>query len=717
MTGFREFLPSRSLAEFVVGMRVAYEERIWEIDGVASTELSLRAATSRLPTASPAEQAERRIVSVADLIQGAEIQDTIWMDRPAAQTYKTFDWKDKVRWSARLKVVNLLDTGYPSGYAAFHKQPLIPALTNRNLSGRAAVAILVNWLSGSTREAQEIRYDLNAQHRRESGEGANLSFDAPSASAVYRWSVRLHEGGVWDVIDARSAPRALKGERAERRANALQLIEEVLADRTEATSQRDDTWVMNQVRRLGDKRDLALPQDTLLRELVRSRHQAAGRTPSQAQTKRLDLRRAERRVARPLIPGAMQAWDATLGDVMVRLVPGGVPFRAHVQVSVDIATGVLTSLWATGRYSSSNVLMLAYDAFRPMVLLPRPLDGDSGRLKGIPSTIFVGEEIEKALFKPGAIPKRVRGDNAKQNYAQSVLTAMRRYDVDLSPSQVGIKTQNAHAENAIGIAANLLQDLPAYVGRNTVGRGRNVEVEDEPMLLEHLNAELQERILIPHNAGLCTAPSVRGTGLSRLDAWDELVNTYGRMPFIADPREYFFFLWRARPTLTRKGISVAGERFDDRTLRSLPARLFDSDRRVDVIYDPRRLENVWIADPHEARFYQVENVLREYLRGPLVRGVRRAAFERSGLPDANSAHRRSAFARYAEQVLEETGQHVGIDRDLADWRLSNRVFWETRVQMPADTVVGDTSDHRPSATETASTIDLDRPLATPGLRS
>lgn len=713
----RGFDQPASLAEFSVGMRVVHRGRIWAIDAVASTEISLAAPKSRHHTAALPDREDGCIAAVAELVRGIEVENTVWLDAPAAGTFRAFDWKDQVRWAARLKVVNLLDTGYPSGYAAFEEKPLVPALTERDLSGRAAVRILWEWLNGPSAQAQEIRHDLNAQHRRESGVGASLSYDAPSHSSLYRWSRSLHTGGIWEIIDGRSAPRAIKGARAERRTNALQLIDEVLERRTEATSQRDDTWVMHQVRRLADERDLTLPQDTVLRGLVRARHQTSGRTPSQAQTKRLDDRRGQRRVSRPLIPGAMQAWDATAGDVMVRLVPGGVPFRAHVQVAVDVATGAITSIWASGRYSAINVLMLAFDAFRPMTMLPRPLDGDSGRLKAIPHTVFIGKDVETALFKPGAIARKVRADNAKQNYAQALLTTMRRYEVDLSPSQVGIKTQNAHAENAIGIASKLLQEFPAYVGPNTVARGRQVETHDEPMLLEHLNAELHERILLPHNASPCTAPVMRGTGLSRLDAWDELINAYGRIPFIADPREYFFFLCRKRSTLTRKGLAVQGERFDDATLRGLPRHLFDVDRRIDVLYDPRRLEHIWIPDPREGRFYQIQNVLLDYLRGPLVRGVRRAAFERSGLPDTNSAHRRSAFARYAEQVQQETGQHIGIDRDLADWRNAHLVYTETAAKMPADTVVSDVSEDPINPTPTTNSVDLDRWLPTPEMRS
>lgn len=699
------------------GMRVALKGRVWVVQALSATDVVLKRTDQALVSG---DEVSQLVVPVREFVENLEATEALVLDIAGVARLKARDWKDQVRWSARVKVVNLHDTGYTSGHPALEEAPTVPSLAVPNLSGNERRRILLEFLETNDPVAREICFDLNAQHRRDSGSGAHLRFKPPGNVTIWRWVTDFNQGNVWGVIDERSGPRAGKGRDAARRAETERLVDEVLDRRTSMTSQRNDTWVINQVLALADEQQLDILGKTKLRDIVRTKHGRAGRTPSQAETARQDGKRTGRHVVRPMLPGFELAWDSTVGDVMVTLVPGGKPFRAHVHICVDAATGVVVSAFATGRYSAANVLLLAYDAFRPMTVMPLHDGGIVGRAKTRPHRIFISDTIKDAFFKPGAIPRRVRSDNAKQNFAYPTMAVMRYYGIDLCPSQVGVKTQNTHAENAIGIASNLLQEFPAYLGRSTTARGRHAERAEEPWLLERLNAELQQVLVVEHNSARCTAPAFRNTGVSRVEAWDELVDMYGQLPDVTRSEEYFQFLPSKRVQVGKHGISLERERFDNGRLQHLPPHVKDELGRVEVRFDPRRLEHIWVSDPLEGRYYQVRNVLTEYMDGPLVAQVRREALRRSGLPNTANAYRRSAFAHYAEEVLAETGHHVGIDRDLADWSLSGFVYQQSQRQAPTGLVEWsdlDGADVAKSKMQDRLSIDLDRPLATPGLRS
>lgn len=710
------------------GARVAFDDRLWTVSRCTAAEVELSRKVPSGAILDPEITEQIVVISAAEFFASFQLQgELFWADGQAQSKAKGLTPKDRVRWHAQLAIVNCIQTGYLWGYPLGGQAALIPEIeANPSMPITSACELVQEWLKSDHADARRLVHNLNSKAKRESGIGEVLSFDPPSTITLYRWQRDLYaEQDVAAVIDRRGLPRQLTDDRAIKKANAEALAAEVLAERTEADSALRDVTIIEEIKERALARGLSLGGETSVRDIVKRLHNAAGRTPAKVSTSRGDRDRSVRGVTAPSSVGLMQAWDATTSDVMVRRTHHGRPFRAHIHVSVDVTTGLITSLYATGRYSAANVMLLAYDAFRPIIFLPTR-EGEIGRFKAKAEKIYISDEIERRILnlpeddergfvlKPGFIPARIRADNARQNSAMAMITAMRLMKASFTPSKVGMKTNNAAAENAIGIASNLLEKLPGYIGRSTVQRGRRPDEDLRPMLMEHLNAELMERVMLEHNAAPCTAPAFRGTGVSRLEAWDELTNLVGEPPKLTDPREWFRFLPRKTATLSkRSGLSVEGDRYDDAQLRKLPTHLIDGDGRVELIYDPRRPERIWIPDDREGRIFEIENVLNDYMDGPLVRSLRRACMVRAGLPDAKSIRNMMTLSRYLEQMRDEPGTAVAIERDLADWAIADRVATESIKHMPDGFIskINDAPSTQPSVG-----LDLDRELPLPELR-
>ncbi|WP_207007617.1 Mu transposase C-terminal domain-containing protein [Nocardioides aromaticivorans] len=643
------------------------------------------------------------VVDAVEFLEAYERDDgNFWIEGRTRDSLKNFSPDDTVKFEARLAIVNLVQTGYLWGYPIGASGPTIPAIAGDPTIAITEACRLVHvWLGSDEGAARELVHDLNSKARREAGHGAALSFDPPAMKTIYNWH-RDEQGpeGVYALVEGRSGPRRKTGERNRRRANAERLVDDYFAARTERDSTVRDVTIIYAIEERAAAEGIALPGATTLRQIVKTKHDAHGRTPAKASTERLDRRRGRRGAAAPPVLGTVGAWDVTISDVMVQRTPEGKPFRAVVHLSAELGTGVITASYATARYTAANVLLMAYDAFRPIVIFPTA-EGAIGRFKQRTKHIHLSDPVERALigldeddtrgfvFKPGCILPRVRFDNAKQNSAMATVSTMRRYGTWLSPSQVGNKTNNYGAENVIGEMATVLEQLPAYIGRSPSQRGRRADHELRPLLLEQLNAELMERVMLEHNAKPCTTPAFRGSGLSRLEAWDEAAKTYGEPPKLTDPKEWFQFLPRKTGTLGRRGLSVPGGRFDDHQLRNLPKHLVDKDRRVEFIWDPRRLEKIWIPDEQNDRMYVVENVLTDYMKGPLVGELRQAALRRAGLPDAHSVRQMTTLARHMEAIATDPeGTTVAVERDLADWSIVGRVAAEVDRHLPADYLQG-----------------------------
>ncbi len=408
-----------------------------------------------------------------------------------------------------------------------------------------------------------------------------------------------------------------------------------------------------------------------LSELVGQRLRAVGRTPQQVKAKRHHEERTEYQSRRDIYVGRSMSLDATLADNFVRMTPDGEPMRPWVQLCVENSTGAVVSVHVTGDYSGIQVGALLHDAFKPFVVVPDPDEVARTRMKGIPKHILE----YGSTSKPGVIPARVRGDNIAQNHGRFMRGIAKSFGADIIPSRPGVSPDNAIAEASIGALRRFFEDQPGYVGRNTTERATAAHEDPDILMIEEFEARLQHFAFFVHNHGRTTAPLFARRGLSRLQQWDAVIEETGAPPMLLDRNSLFSFLPRAYPTRNHKGIRIDKHFYASKALFALPKHLVSSEGKIEVIYDPRRFEAVWINDPIASVVYEIPNVLTDLTDAPMTREITRAALRAGRLSGIDGFHQGVLFAHHADRLMRGD-QPAGMQRSLADWRGSLRAYAE-----------------------------------------
>lgn len=648
------------------GTSVVIDGRYGIIKAITSTELLVQFNAYNF---SVSRHDEHRVEPVA--VPWADFADlagdAFVMDQQSRTEWQGFRPHNQRKLLARLAVVNLTLTGARSGQPDLEPDDRIVELapvSNPKITPRSKV-VKAFLAEGGADWVPTLLADLNANSK----PGQSVVLTVPDERSIHRWVHDTVHAGVFALVDDRGGNRTEGTERGKRRENTERLIDKVIEGRSPRhRSSTSNKWVMDQVRTLATAEGVLLLARTQFAELVAAKLQAAGRKPSQVKTAKHHKDRREHQNRRPIYVGEVEALDATLGDVLVRMTPDGEPIRCYVHVCVEASTGVISSVHASGKYASVHVGALLHDAFTPSLLVPDPDEVVRARMKGQPSFIVAQERV----FKPGAIPGRIRSDNIAANHSNFVVGIGRHFGCDISPSRPGVSPDNGIAEAAIGATYTFMEGQPGFVGRDTTERATGV-AEGEILLIEEFEARLQHWAYFEHNHSRTTAPLFRNTGLSRLQQWDHMIEYAGAPPMLLDRNGLFSFLPRKIVTRTPKGVRVGNHHFSDAELFRLPKHVVDQNRQVTVIYDPRRHNQVWIEDPIEGAIHSIPNVLRDVMEGPLTKEITAAALKRARLRSLDGYHAATAFAHHAQIVAREE-RTASIERELADWRASLRAY-------------------------------------------
>ena len=666
------------------------------------------------------------LVNVVGLPGGATLQKSVawhevcnpmsnriaWADSLAYRRWNSFQHEvDRRVWSARLRLVTMLMTGYVHGHQEFalRGEPFLGTL-DEPLVIRAG--LMTDRLHNSTEDwVRETVSELVACDAR-THSLRPIEDAIPSARTLMRWCHALKVEGVWALADKRRGRTGGKPADRDRRVHTVAYVNEVLAATREHSTLKSTTIADRVIERAKSDGALILARTGLM-EIIQQALVSEGRTPAQKRNAEYNRTRADRSIRRPRYPGQVYAADATLADNYVVLHPGGKRFRPWVVLVVDVATGVVVSAFATGRYKQITMQMALYDACRPILIAPTG-GGEERRVKGHPERITATDPawqmLTAATMKPGAVPRTLRADNAQQNSARDMMLTMAALGIDFSPSRKGRSTDNAHAESTFSALSKFFQRTEGYTGSSAQDKGKAAD-KGPCLTLAEYNVELQEFVWLEHN--MARATTRRGepfNDLARLEHWDVMVADFGSLPVLTDANAIFSFLPRRRCTRTGKGIRLDNNFFDAPVLW-LGNRVVDADREVTVAYDPRALDRIWVEEKGRGVFHEVPNVIQD-AAAPLTREITKSILERARLRVARSAGERAAFVKASRSVLVESEMTERIIRDLADYHLASAAHAEAAL-LGADISQTPLS----SVAQTPKVpLDPDRPFPSPRLR-
>lgn len=651
------------------GVGVILDGQLWTVERLTGTDVVLsRPGTDEVRSLSRSEGWSR--------FTSADGAGAVLLDDEGVRQWKKWGPADRLRWFFRVCVVNMVLTGYRLGHEALagDGEPLldpirpgeeIPSIAERAqsvfdvLTHRRDLDWVIDLLWASRGErAAELRPRPLADH-------------IPKPRTIQTWVSAVQHQGVWALRDGRRGRSGGKRSDRERRQATETLAEEVVKDNRKLSTLAPAEQ-HRQLSELAAKRGVAILGRTQSLEILKHTLRRHGSTPAQKQSVDYNKTRGTRRNIRPLYPGSNLALDATWGDNRCVLVPGGKPFRPWIIALWDVATGIILAIWATGRYRQIDVQMAFHDACRPLHVAPPHLLVPP-RIKGHPRSIEVMSDEAWApvadLVKPGAVPRTVRADNAKQHSGADVMLMLNTLGIDLSSSRKGRSTDNPNAESGFASLRPFFQRMPQYTGSTPSDRGRS---DEAPALLSFYNAKLQEWAYTEHNLQPSPAPVgglADGAGLTRLEHWDVMVEVTGAMPVLLDPTAYFIFKPQRLCTRTQKGIRLNRQVYSDPILFELGPNVVDRGDHLVVHHDPRDQSCVWIHDPDEGKYYEIPNVLREHTNQPLTEHIVKAALDKINL---RNAHNRAHHPRIADQIERVDMDSMDVRRDLAD--LANARF-------------------------------------------
>lgn len=400
-------------------------------------------------------------------------------------------------------------------------------------------------------------------------------------------------------------------------------------------------------------------------------------------------------------PGEQVQIDSTPIDVLV-LLDSGVPARADLTISVDVATRTICAavLRPVGTKAVDAALLLA------KMLVPEPMrPGWAAALRMSASRlpharlVDIDARMELAAARPVIVPDTIVIDGGKVFLSETFTRACERLGISIQRARPRTPTDKAIVEATFGAINTLFcQHVAAYTGPNTTLRGTDAtgawtlpELQD--LLDEWLVAGWQPR---PHDA--LRDPSMPRRALSPNEKYTALVASAGYLPLTLSGEDYLELLpveWRA---INAYGIRIGYRTYD--CLELGPWRLQHSGvtaRRGlwEVHYDPYDATHVfvrttdgWITVPW-THLPMVSAPFAEFT----WRHARRLAAEK-GLDDANE----SVVARVLDDLLTRA-QAGPVDK------LSDRVTARDRVAA---------ADHRRPVRvqEPQPTPEPDGPLAT-----
>lgn len=689
------------------GSRLILDGRYGVVEGVTATHARVRFADEIVNLDRRREDGDLEHVEWPLLLgPGAS---GVLMD--AATRTKWESWKphNQDRTAARLAIVNLIATGCRSGYEGILNEEGEPieelrsgGRTMRELKGEihSRTAFLHRWLSTAT---VEWALQLRALWWATGSKDAPPVHDVPSQRTMERVFPKAFDG-IYALADQRGGDQYESNEVGQRRATTERLVSLVLNDRTDASSTKTDGWYVRQVTKRAEQEKEAILAERKVRELVSLKLNQLGRTPNQRRGAQEAADRTQFQSNRTWVPGMVLAYDQTLGDNLVRMIPGGKAVRPNVHVVADPASGVIIAADATGLYRDTNVAMVLYDAARPMVVLPDEHGRWIPRIKGMTQEIVLGQ----GAFKPGGIASTYRSDNISQNHTRYMLGIMNLLGADISPSLPGRKTDNRHAETTIRGFAQFFEDADAYVGTHAANRGRTVG-QDGSFDIDEYRALLQQFAYYEYNHRPTPVPMYKGTGMSRLQLWDHLIAEYGAPPALVDPNAYFSFLKVHTRTASAKGIQHDNEMYNSELLRDLPRDVKGPDAVVTYLADDRQNDCIWVPLPRDDAFIEVPNVLRDLTDAPLTRETAKKARELSGVVPTSGFHAATAYAHALEQIRLLEDPSVKIQRSLADMRAA----WGTYSEVKSNGAMVLADDSQAHATDSsgdpASTSGMPRP--------
>jgi len=306
-----------------------------------------------------------------------------------------------------------------------------------------------------------------------------------------------------------------------------------------------------------------------------------------------------------LAPGDECQVDTTVFDAYVRM-PDGEIARPHLTTLVDARTRTLVSFnFTSGAPSGDDHARLIARALVPAALRPWSRRYAEYGLPEMPWAAYMASrEHDFDTHRPYIVPRRILIDNAKDLRSEAVLSACRRYGMDLTEAPPKTPTTKAHVERMFRtISTMFARHLPGYVGGDTNVRGDKAE-DAEPLELRTVVDLFDQWVATVwqnrEHEGL-TDPFEPSLTLTPNAMYAATLEHHGHFMLPLGEQDYIALMPYEKRTVQTDGIELYRRKYDSPLLA--PMRLQKDDRggalKVHVHYDPSDITQVWVRSTED----------------------------------------------------------------------------------------------------------------------
>ncbi|MFX0539517.1 Mu transposase C-terminal domain-containing protein [Ornithinimicrobium sp. Y1847] len=418
-------------------------------------------------------------------------------------------------------------------------------------------------------------------------------------------------------------------------ARIVELLKEAMQEQTLKSTRSRRTLITRVLVKVGDLNaageNIPVPSwATLYRTLSGlegNRHTFGEATTRRTQGNKPDRAYGYQAVARP---GELVEIDSTPLDAMV-IFPDGTIGRPDVTIAIDVATRTLCAnmLLAGATKSADAASILLARTMTPMWMQPGWKETLAYARSILPVGAILGDaELRELLAaRPVITPEAITIDRGKVFVGTTFLEACERLQISVTKAAPRTPTDKPHVERAFSaINSSFTESLDGYLGMRVAHRGDDPSPEGLLTLAE-VQALLDQWVVQvwqnrPHD-GL-RHPAIPREKLTPNEMYAAAAAVAPTMNVVLTPDDYVELLPKDTRRPNEYGINFEGLVYDSPGLRQLyrdNAHLLGPDAKLELRYEPYRLNNVWVKDVTNSTWVQVDWRYAKHVHAPFSRDM------------------------------------------------------------------------------------------------
>lgn len=454
-----------------------------------------------------------------------------------------------------------------------------------------------------------------------------------SERQLQRHAAAYREKGVAGLVDQRKVrTRSATGRLDER---VVRLLKEALADRTSGSTRSGRSLITNVLIQVADLNaegaGIPVPSAaTLYRAL--SRLEASRHTFGEATTRKTQANKPDRAYGyqAPTRPGELVEIDSTPLDAFV-IFPDGSVGRPDLTIAIDVATRTLcaTMLLAGAAKSADAAGILLARTMTPLPMQPGWDRSLSHARSILPAGAIIGDnELRHHIAaRPIITPESITIDRGKVFVGTTFLEACQRLQISVTKAAPRTPTDKPHVERAFAaINSSFTEVLNSYTGMRVAHKGEDPESQalftlaEVQILLDQWVTQIWQNR--PHE-GL-RHPAIPRERLTPNEMYTAAASVAPTMNVVLTTDDYIELLPKATRRANDYGINFDALIYDGPELRELyrenSARLA-RDSRIQIRYEPYRVNTIWARDEANARWVEVAWRYDKHVLAPFSRDM------------------------------------------------------------------------------------------------